>query len=557
MSVSRLRRVMVPLLRRAGARRRLLPLGCAAFRPRTFALVGKDSGDAPKRGQKMRRTYNDGPGEQDEIDEIDIEEMTSTMPKDEADEYDSLLELLESGSKKKDGAAVEDPGSKRAQRRPAGGALEVKDPYDFDAPRIPYGTDHLDWEENAKRASVLESETVDLTFEGLRKVPLPPAPELRSQLDPELVTAAPVTEHSKKDLGMYYYMGEDSAARLPKLLTNNIQREWDAAAAPMLMVRPAGLELAQETVKFNGKFLLVDGKKGTGKTAALTYAAHCALESGAFVLSPSMDEIPLWEDTVGAITPEAKEGFAYPSVFPMPDATQRWFHWLCDTHTDLMKSVRVKGDYAVEDYYQIDDFTDEDEKEVNPTREMAMKRLVPENQRAETPTLFDMCNYGSQDRLKADALSEAIFHEIRAMEEFKVCVVLDDFNSIIINKKERWSGKSPFVEPGTWQDIPRARLSLIDGFLGLVEDPPKNGTVIAAVNRSDYKAAGIERYRKYHAYKEYTTDRYTKDENKAAYKHYSLSCALDPVVEWDRYPKILALTGRSPYEMRKLAEQIY
>mmetsp|Transcript_2878 Transcript_2878/g.4177 ORF Transcript_2878/g.4177 Transcript_2878/m.4177 type:complete len:141 (+) Transcript_2878:3-425(+) len=136
----------------------------------------------------------------------------------------------------------------------------------------------------------------------------------------------------------------------------------------------------------------------------------------------------------------------------------------------------------------------------------------------------------------------------------KMCIVMDDINSIIINRKERWSTKSDFIETEHWSPIPRARLSLVDGFIFLAENPPKNGTIVVAPSYNKYRKQGLKPYQKYRVTKAIEVDRYSKEENRNAYQHYCLSCALDPTVDWEKFTRIVGLTGRNPEEFRKYTE---
>eukprot|EP00466_Bigelowiella_natans_P011634 jgi/Bigna1/64019/fgenesh1_kg.65_\ len=196
-----------------------------------------------------------------------------------------------------------------------------------------------------------------------------------------------------------------------------------------------------------------------------------------------------------------------------------------------MKKIKVKGEHGVEDYYTIHPWEDELDEELNATKKISMEKVVPQAERGSSPTLYDFLNYGSQDRKIAASLTHALFEEIRNITEIKVCIVMDDFNSVIINKKERFSTKSDFVELEHWKSIPRARLSLVDGFVYLAENPPKNGSIVVAPTYNSHRKHGLKTFEKYHVTKKVELGRYSKEENKNAFLHYSLSCALQPTVE--------------------------
>lgn len=493
---------------------------------------------------------------------VDIEAMEEgTTPKTtgaSTDETaDELLELLnalagEGEAKKEEALADTTAGVERGVEEVADEMFEA-DLEMTEKDDTLFSVNHLNWEANAKLASIRENEDIELVFENLRKVPLPPSPDVRAELDSQLITKNPVSEHSEKDVGMYYHLGK-SADRLPGLVRRKMDKEFEQAGGNMLMIRPVALEITKEVEKADGQLLMLDGKKGCGKSAIALYASHYAQETGQLVLSCDLGDLGLWDDKLGRIDLEPHEGLAYPSVWAMPDMSQRWFHWLCDKFTKELKSITLKHDHGIEDFYHVEPWVDEFDKETNPSKQLSIDRMTPEAERQAQPTLYDLLNYASQEREIAKGVTAGVFEEIRSIDEMKVFIVFDDFNAIIINKKEKWSVNSDFMAINTWKHIPRARLSLVDGFLSFAESPPKNGTVLAVSTRLLHKDAGLERYKQRFASKEFGIDRYTTEESKIAFKHYSLSCALEPVIDWERYPKILALTGRNPEELRRFTE---
>jgi len=415
--------------------------------------------------------------------------------------------------------------------------------------RTLYKVNHINWEDNAKALGEILGDEPEPTREDIRFLPDPPAPEIRASLQPDVFTDVCVTKQDEKHIGMYYHM--KNSEKLPGVLMKQLEPEFESSFGHTLMIRKAGLDLAADVEKGDGQVILIDGKRGCGKSATALYAAHYAQESGQLLLSCGMNDKYLWDDRLGRIDIKPIEGFAYPSVFAMPDMAQRYFHWLRDTYEEQMKAIVVKGDHGVEDYYDIKPWADELEQELNPTRKLAEERLVPDGERGAKPSLYDFLNYASQDRAIAATLTPAFFEEIRAINEMKVCIVMDEFNSLIINKTEKDSAKSEFMEVEVWRDIPRARLSLVDGFVSMAEKPPQNGTVIIAPTFQQYKRSGMERYKKYFVSKQYEVGYYSPEENKNAFLHYSLSTALEPVVQWEEFERIKGLTGRHPEEFRK------
>mmetsp|Transcript_18642 Transcript_18642/g.33375 ORF Transcript_18642/g.33375 Transcript_18642/m.33375 type:complete len:552 (-) Transcript_18642:78-1733(-) len=421
--------------------------------------------------------------------------------------------------------------------------------------KIFYDIDHVNFEKNAKIWSIQDADVPDDDLQ-LKRIPLAPPPDVRSDLEPDLVTADPIAKHNKQHIGMYYDMGVHGE-NMPKFFLSQMEREFHMARGKLLMVRQVGLDIAQEIKKANGQVMMIEGRRGHGKSGVSLYAALYAKEEGQLLLGCGLEDIGLWNDLKGRIETEPHEGLAYPSVFAMPDMSQRWFHWLRDTYPEEMKKITLKHDHGVEDYYEVKPWEDDLDQEFNPSKQRSIDKMIPEADREEKPTLYDLLNYGSQERTIAASLTRGVFEEIRDITEMKVCIVMDDFNSIIINRKERDSTKSDFVEPEVWKEIPRARLSLVDGFLSFVEKPPQNGSVIVTPTYSNHKKRGLERYKKYFVTKEFEVDRYNPNEHKNAFRHYSLSTALNPVIDWDTYPRVVGLTGRNPDELRKLTENGY
>lgn len=372
-------------------------------------------------GFDQREAVEDNDG-MEELDEQAIEEEASKGIEIDEKERDQrqvqeLLELL--------GTMYDEQGYEEADEELD--IISSSDPADEDAAdlrltrreRQSYGIDHIDFEANTKAYAIQETEVPEFSVEDLPKIPDAPIPEIRSQLEPDLVTDKPPSEHTREHIGMYYNMGE-SADKLPKFVLKQMQPEFEIAAGKMLMIREPGLEVADMVRAGKGQCVIIDGKIGNGKSATALYAAHCAVDADQLVLSIGLDEIGLWDDRLGKIDTKPVKGLSYPTTFNMPDMAQRWFHWVRDTYETEMKAISVKGDHGVEDYYTIHPWADELDQELNPTKKISTDRVVPEGERAAKPTLYDFLNYASQDRKIAASLTKGFFEEIRAVDEKKV-----------------------------------------------------------------------------------------------------------------------------------------
>eukprot|EP00954_Amorphochlora_amoebiformis_P024660 1367824-Amorphochlora_amoeboformis.AAC.1 len=282
-----------------------------------------------------------------------------------------------------------------------------------------HSIDHIEFEKNALEHSLRKLDYVDV--DKVPEVPRakPPSAELRPYLAPELVTSAPITKHTPEHVGMFYSIG-NAADKIPGVLMRQLDKEFNAVYANMLMIRSAGIDLARRIHEAREQTILVEGRRGYGKSALALYAANYAVENDHFVMSYGLGDLPLWHDLVGAINTEPVEGLAYPSVFEMPDMSQRWFHWLRDTHAETLSAVTLKLDHKVDDYYDIKDFVDDQERERNPTRQQALDSVKSPQDRKGTPSLYDYVNYASQHRDTAASLTQGFFRELREMTEFNV-----------------------------------------------------------------------------------------------------------------------------------------
>jgi hypothetical protein len=254
-----------------------------------------------------------------------------------------------------------------------------------------------------------------------------PPPAASASASPSLLTATPIAEHSTADVHRYCeYTTAEIGRYFPEGFGAGVLREFGATNFPALMVRQSALEARKMIDELGGTdgalaqtaALCLEGPRGVGKSATLTYLVHAARASGWLVLAVpsaysylnaqqrfmplSMCRIEIGiagaadEDGAGSTSPSLEQ------LFDVPAATHGLLRGFLAAHEDLLNELPVKTEGTA-----------------------GFARAI----NTRMSSLSDLVQVGASDTELATHTLVALMRELKAVADVPVMIAIDDVNA--------------------------------------------------------------------------------------------------------------------------------
>lgn len=235
--------------------------------------------------------------------------------------------------------------------------------------------------------------------------------------------------------------------------------EWELAAhdtSKRIMLRDCTKRISQELIGSTPCRVLVDGVRGSGKTAALAAVVASARQSGNIVLYlPDGDQF-----SKNGFYLEPSPGRA--GLFDLPVLSERVCRFLLESHKDDMAAMTVGID-TLKEFFSAD-------------------QLKRTEFNGDEISLIKVLELGTEKTSVAAACYGAAVEVLMNQDEKDFVIVADEFNSYFQPGHYFHMDYDPDVK----EYVPYAKITLFKPFIDAMEGGPgmKRGGVIAGISRS-------------------------------------------------------------------------